>query len=120
MEKQGQTDVSVRDKQTKMELPVVALLGEAVGSRLQDSVCFPGFCRWEQGWRSSCNCARMESGVHKWTPSDLFHPVIRPADSPLPVSASDNFLILKEFPNSGALCRHLKIGLMEAIRLYIH
>ena len=51
MVKQGQTDISVRDRRTNTELPVVARLGEAVWSKLQDSVSFPGFCRWERGGR---------------------------------------------------------------------
>lgn len=45
----------------------------------------------------------------------LFFPVIRPADSHLSLYLSDNFLILKGLPDSGTLCRHFKIGLMEAL-----
>lgn len=50
-------------------------------------------------------------------PPDFSLSVIRPADFPSPsLRLSDNFLFLKQLPNSGTLCRHFKIGLMEAIR----
>lgn len=101
---EGQTD--------KMEHPVVTLPEEA---GLEDK-SFSGFCRWKHGWRWPHPCANREIRAQKWIPSDSFLPGIRPADSFFLASPSDNFLILKEFPNSGTLCRHLKTGLMAAIQ----
>lgn len=110
----------VRDGQTKMEHPIVALPEEAGLEGFSGWVSFPGFCRWKQGLKVVTPLCRQGHRGPEWIPSDSFLPGIRPADSFFLVSASDNFLILKEFPNSGTLCRHLKTGLMEAIQLYIY
>lgn len=120
MVQQDQTDICVRDGQTKMEHPIVALPEEAGLEGFSGWVSFPGFCRWKQGLKVVTPLCRQGHRGPEWIPSDSFLPGIRPADSFFLVSASDNFLILKEFPNSGTLCRHLKTGLMEAIQLYIY
>lgn len=81
MVQQSQTDISVRDRQTKMERPIVALPEEAGLEGASGRVSFPGFCRWKQGWRWSHPCANREIRAQKWIPSDSFLPGIRPADS---------------------------------------
>lgn len=120
MVQQDQRDICVRDRQTKMEHPIVLYQKGQAWRELQDECHFLASAGRSRVWRWSHPCVNRKIGAQKWIPSDSFLPRIRPADSFFLVSASDNFLILKEFPNSGTLYRHLKTGLMEAIQLYIY